>query len=59
MFVAEFREDIRVTIPVIAKGLKDSHSDVRKAAIEGVSRLAVQGVCLNHSPVGVLKHNCS
>ena len=45
MTVAEFREDVRITIPVIAEGLKHFDSDVRKTAIVGVSRLAVQGMC--------------
>ena len=59
MFVAEFQEDVRITIPAIAEGLKDSHSHVRSAAIELLSRLAVQGMCQHRSPVGVLKHICS
>jgi len=42
--VAEFWDDVRIAIPAIAEYLKDSHSDVLKAAIEGVSRLAVQGI---------------
>ena len=45
MFVAEFQEDVRITIPAIAEHLKNSHSGIRKAAIEGVSRLAEQGMC--------------
>jgi len=45
MFLAEFREDIRITIPAIAEHLKDSHSNVREAAIEFLSRLAAQGMC--------------
>jgi len=44
-FVAEFREDVRITIPAIADGLKDSDLDVRSAAIEILSGLAVQGMC--------------
>jgi len=44
MFIAEFREDVRVTIPAIAECLKDSDWYVRKAAIEVLSRLAVQGM---------------
>jgi len=39
---AEFREDIRIAIPAIAEGPKDSHSDVHAAAIEHLSRLAAQ-----------------
>jgi len=45
VFVAEFLEDVRIAIPAIVKYLKDSHSDVREAAIEGVLRLAAQGMC--------------
>jgi len=45
MFVAEFREDVRIIIPAIAEGLKDSDPYVRKAAIEGVSSLVAQGMC--------------
>jgi len=55
MFVAEFREDIRVTIPAIAECLEDSDSDARKAAIEGLSALAVQGTCWHHFQICVLK----
>jgi len=43
IFVAEFRKDIRVTIPVIAERLKHSNWSVREAAIEFLSRLAAQG----------------
>jgi len=43
-FVAEFREEVQITIPAIAERLKDSDSDVRKAAIELLSRLAAQGM---------------
>ena len=45
MFVAEFREDVRIIIPAIVERLKDSNPYVRKAAIKGVSRLAAQGMC--------------
>ena len=45
MFVAEFREDVQITIPAIAERLKNSDSYVRKAAIELLSRLAAQGMC--------------
>ena len=45
MFVAEFQEDVRITIPAIAERLKDSDSYVRSAAIELLSRLAAQGMC--------------
>jgi len=45
MFVAEFREDVRITIPAIVECLKDSDSHVCLAAIEVLSRLAAQGMC--------------
>jgi len=45
MFVVNFREDVRIAIPAIVEGVKDRLSDVRKAAIKGVSRLAEQGMC--------------
>jgi len=44
-FVAEFREDVRITIPAIAKRLRDNDLGVFKAAIEGVLGLAEQGMC--------------
>ena len=56
MILAEFREDVRVVIPTTVECLKDSHSDVRKAVIEGFSTLAVQGMCQHHFPVVMLKH---
>jgi len=59
MFVAEFREDVRTTIPAIVEHLKDSDWYVRNAAIELLSRLAAQGMSLRHFPVGVLKYVCS
>ena len=45
MFLAEFRKDVQTSIPAIAEGVKDSNSEVRAAAIEGLSRLAAQGMC--------------
>jgi len=45
MLVAEFWEDIRTVIPAIAECLKGFDSDVCKAAIELLSRLAMQGMC--------------
>ena len=45
MFVAEFREDVRITIPAITERLKDSDSDVRKAVIGLLSKLTAQGMC--------------
>jgi len=59
MFVAKFREDVRITIPAITERLKASDRYVRSAAIEILSGLAVQGMCQCHSLVGVLKHVCS
>jgi len=44
-FVADFREDIPITIPAMAEHLKDSDLYVREAAIEGVLRMAAQGMC--------------
>jgi len=55
VFVVEFREDVQITIPAIAERLKDSDSDVRKAAIELLPRLAAQGMCWHYFLVGVLK----
>ena len=45
VFIAEFREDVRITIPAIAEHLKDSDSYVCKAAIEGLSILVTQRMC--------------
>jgi len=59
MSLAELQKDIRITIPVVAEFLKDSHSDVRKAAINFLSRLAVQCRFLYHFLVCVLNHVCS
>ena len=44
MFVAESREDVRITIPAIVEYLKDSDWYVRNVAIELLSRLAAQGM---------------
>jgi len=57
-FVAEFREDIRIVIPTILECVNDSRSDVRMAAIDGVSRLAAQGMCQHHFPLRMLKDIC-
>jgi len=45
MFVAEFREEVRIAIPTIAELLKDSDWYVRETAIKLLSRLAAQGRC--------------
>jgi len=45
MFVVDFRDNIRMTIPVIAKHMEDSDPGVRMAAIELLSRLAALGMC--------------
>jgi len=45
MFVAEFREDVRIIVLGIAEHLKNSDWYVRNAAIEFLSRLAAQGMC--------------
>ena len=58
-FIAEFRGDIRITIPVIAGQLNSNYSEFRKMATELLSRLAAQGMCKDHLSVGVLKHVCS
>jgi len=44
MFVAEFREEVRIAIPAIREHLNDSVSYVREAAIELLSMLAAQGM---------------
>jgi len=45
MLVAEFREDVRITIPAIVEHLKDPDWYVRKAAIELLSGMALQSMC--------------
>jgi len=45
VFVAEFLDDFRITIPVIAEYLKDSGLYVHEAVIELLSRLGEQGMC--------------
>jgi len=45
MIVAEFLEDVRIAIPVIAEHLNDSDWSVRNAAIELLLRLGAQGMC--------------
>jgi len=44
LFLAEFRDDIRITIPAIVEGMKDSNQYLRNAAIELLSRLAALGM---------------
>ena len=44
-FLADFLEDIRIIVPVIAEHLKNSYWYVRNVAIELLSRLAAQGMC--------------
>ena len=44
LFVAEFREAVRAAIPGIVECLKDSDSDVRNAAVSGLSALGVHGL---------------
>ena len=56
MFVAEFQEDIQITIPAISECLNDSVPDIRKAAIELFSGLVKQGMFWHHFLVGVLRH---
>jgi len=45
MFIAKYREDIRVTIPAMAEHLKSSIWDIGWAATEGYPTLAGQGMC--------------
>ena len=45
VFVAEFREDVRITIPAIAECLEGNDFDVFKVAIKFLLRLAEQGMC--------------
>jgi len=59
MFAAEFREDVRVTIPAIVDRLKDSVWYVRKAAVDLFSGLLAQGICQHPFLLGVLKHDSS
>jgi len=44
IFVVEFKEDFRITIPAIVEHLKDSDRHVRNVAIELLSRMAAQGM---------------
>jgi len=55
IFVAEFKEEVRTTIPATVECLRDSDSDVREAAIELLSMLAARGMWYHHFPVGELK----
>ena len=45
MLVAEFKEDVRITIPAVVEHLKDSDWHVRNAATELLLRMAAQGMC--------------
>jgi len=45
IMLANFREEVRITIPAMVETLKDSSLGVRMGAIEGISRLAVQSTC--------------
>jgi len=44
VFVAHLQKDVSIVIPAIEEGLKNSDSGICKTAIEGVSRLAMQGI---------------
>jgi len=44
LFLAEFRDDVRITIPAIVEGMKNSNQHLRNAATELLSRLATQGM---------------
>jgi len=59
VFVAEFREEIRITIHATAEDLKNSDFSVREVAIGRLSRMGAQSMCKDHFPVGVLKRVCS
>ena len=59
IIVAELRGDIQRTIPIIVECLKDSHKDVRQAAINGLSSLAAHCMCYLLFPFDVLIHGCS
>ena len=52
LFVAEFREAVGAAIPSMVACLKDSDSDVRYAAIDGLSALGEHG--LYHLPLPVV-----
>jgi len=47
MFLAESQEDVQYIIHTIVRCLRNVDADVRMAAIEGVSKLALaeQGMC--------------
>jgi hypothetical protein len=48
VFVAELREDIRITIPAILECLKHGNPAIPEVAIKLLSRLAVQGMRKHH-----------
>jgi len=52
-------EDVREIIRTIVKRLGDSGWKVRETAVKHLSRLAEQGMCWRHFPVGLPKHVCS
>jgi len=59
IFVAEYLQHARIIILAIAKHLKNFDSHVRKAAIEGVSTLAVRSMYCIAFQWCMLKHVCS
>ena len=48
-FVVEFQQEIRLAIPMVVELLKDSHRDVRRAALGSISGLGAQGMDLLQS----------
>ena len=56
MSSVEFHEEIQTVIPSIVKCLEDSQSDVRQAALNGLSSLAIHGTSHCSSNANVL--NC-
>ena len=59
LFVAQLREAIGTAIPGIVECLNDSDSDVRNAAVSGLSALGVHGLYQHPSPVVALIPFCS
>ena len=53
MSSAELREEIRTAIPRIVKCLEDSQPNIRQAALNGLSSLAIHGTyhCFSNADV--------
>jgi len=56
MLAAEFKEDVRITIPAVVEHLKGHDWHVRNAASELLLRMAAQGMCQHHFLVDELKN---